>query len=104
MKKKVIIIILFLSFIGFCVFLLKKTNEEKMINEGNEIIKKIELYKKRKGFLPKTLEEIGIEEKMEGPLYYEKLDTINYIIWFGTSLGESVIYYSDTEKWENRAR
>ena len=30
---------------------------------------------------------------------YEKKDSINYSIWFGTVLGESIIYDSDTKQW-----
>ena len=30
---------------------------------------------------------------------YEKIDSVNYTVWFGTVLGESVIYNSDTQQW-----
>jgi hypothetical protein len=41
---------------------------------------------------------------MEGPLFYEKRDSVNYMVYFGTSLGESMIYYSDTKEWDYRLR
>ena len=46
------------------------------------------------------MEELGIKEE-EGvdALYYQKRDSNNYILWFGTTLGESVIYYSDSKTW-----
>jgi hypothetical protein len=72
---------------------------------GNEIIKKIELYKKTNGFLPNSLQEIGQNEVINDVLFcYEKVDSADYIVWFGTSLGEGIYYYSDTKKWENRLR
>jgi hypothetical protein len=68
-------------------------------SEGNEIKNKIELFKKANGRLPSSLSEFGIEEKEEGPIYYEKKDESNYILWFGAKLGESVTYDSRTNKW-----
>ncbi len=78
--------------------------EEKLIKKGNDLVSKIELYRKNKGILPATLSEIGIEEKEEGPLYYQTKDSINYMVWFGTSEGESKTYYSDSKKWEDHQR
>ena len=68
-------------------------------NEGNEIVAKIELFKKENGRLPSSLSELGIKETEEGPIYYEKKDNSNYILWFGAELGESVTYDSSTNKW-----
>jgi hypothetical protein len=69
------------------------------IREGNRIVTKIESFRRDKGRLPNTLSEIGIEEKEEGPFYYEKKSEGKYVLWFGTTLGESVTYDSDTRKW-----
>ncbi len=78
--------------------------EDKLIKKGNQVITKIEIYKKQNGVLPTSLSNIGIKEKEEGPLYYQKKDSIIYIVWFGTSEGESKTYYSDTKKWEDHQR
>jgi hypothetical protein len=94
MKKYIFIIITFLVTLYSCY-------EKNLIKQGNELIIKIESYKKQHGFLPASLSDIGIQETEEGPLYYDKKDSINYIIWFGTSLGESVTYHSDSNKWYN---
>jgi hypothetical protein len=32
------------------------------------------------------------------------MDSANYIVYFGTSLGESMVYYSDTKEWDYRLR
>lgn len=67
--------------------------------EGNEIAARIELFKKENGRLPSSLSELGIKETEEGPIYYEKKDNSNYILWFGAELGESVTFDSSTNKW-----
>jgi hypothetical protein len=73
--------------------------ETRLIKEGNVLIGKIELFKRDQGRLPDSLSEIGIEEKEEGPLYYEKKSNTKYVLWFGTELGESIVYDSDHKKW-----
>ncbi len=108
MKKgvKYIIKIFLLIIIFYFIFGIsyKKIREKKLIKQGNEIVNKIEIYKKKYNKLPDSLEEIGLKSSEEGPLYYNKWDSINYMVSFGTSLGESKIYYSDTKKWENYLR
>jgi hypothetical protein len=67
---------------------------------GNEIVGKIESFKKEKGRLPESLSEIGIEEKEDSPIHYEKKSDAKFILWYGTSLGESATYDSDTKQWK----
>jgi predicted PurR-regulated permease PerM len=76
------------------------SREEKLIDHGNLIVKNIENFHSRTGRLPNSLVDLGIEETLEGPIFYEKLDSSKYILWFGTTLGESVTYHSDREIWE----
>lgn len=102
MKKtfKYILIITSIVIIGLVAFyFIIPSKEEKLTNQGNEIIQKIEKYRVDNGHLPNSLTEIGIKEKEEGPLYYDKRDSINYTLSFGTSLGESETYHSETKKW-----
>ncbi len=68
--------------------------------ERNETVVQIEKFRKEKGRLPNSLNEIGIEEKEEGPIYYEKKSESRYVLWFGKELGESVTYDSDTKEWK----
>jgi hypothetical protein len=75
-----------------------------MIKEGNAIVKKIEAYSHANHHLPNNIEDIGIKETLQGPFYYEKVDSTYYMIWFGTSVGEAVYYYSDTKTWEPQER
>lgn len=104
MKKgiKFIIYIIFSLMIIYIILGIsyEKIREKKLINKGNEIINKIEIYKQNYNTLPDSLEEIGIKSSEEGPLYYDKIDSNNYTISFGLSVGESKIYYSDTKTWE----
>lgn len=80
------------------------SRRESLSKQGNIIINKVETYKKRNGIPPSHLSQLGINEKEEGPFYYERLDSLRYIIWYGNSLGESITYHSDTKKWENSDR
>lgn len=64
------------------------------------VIKKIELFQIKNNKLPSTLSEIGIKETEEGPFFYRKISQTEYMIWFGTSLGESKTYNSKTKKWK----
>lgn len=92
MLKPVAFFIFFLFFFGSCI-----DTKQKL---GEEIIKKIEAYKKANGHLPDSLGDIGIAEKEEGPVYYSKVNDSIYEIYYGFLLGESVIYNFKTHKWE----
>lgn len=100
---KLLSVLLILFFFWF--FYLKDYRENRLIKEGNELVEKIEQFRIENGNLPHSLEELGIEET-EGidVLYYDKRDSLHYTISFGTSLGESKFYYSDTQQWEDRYR
>ncbi len=76
-----------------------------MILEGEEIIKKIEVFKKKCGHLPENLNELGITEK-DGynTIYYMKQDESNFTVSFPISAEEHLSYYSDSKKWEEGYR
>lgn len=95
-KFKILSAIVFL----FCFFCSCRDNREKE-KLGEEISVKIENYKTLNGRLPKDLSEIGVVEKMEGPIYYAKKNDTTYILYYGGDLGESIIYNSKTKKWES---
>lgn len=67
--------------------------------DGNQMVQQIEAYRQREKRLPDSVNEIGIEEKLDGPLYYKKLDNDRYLIWFGTQFGESRTYDSREKQW-----
>jgi hypothetical protein len=105
MKKKhtffivILVIGLFFAWILYNIFREWKCCDFSDFNKGNEIIRKIEAFKKSTGKLPDKLEDIGENIKDESPIFYEKIDTDKYEIWFGTTLGSSCVYKSETGKW-----
>jgi hypothetical protein len=95
---------IFLFFILVIVVINGCNSKKSLKEQGNDLIEKIEDYKKKNGCLPERLGDIGVEEKMEGPFYYWKVDSVNYMIWYCTTVGESMTYYSDTKEWDYRLR
>lgn len=78
---------------------------ERNMKAGDAIVEKIEEYKNENDTLPISLAEMGQEEIIDGVMFcYEKKDSIYYIVWFGTTLGEGMYYFSDTREWENQWR
>jgi hypothetical protein len=98
---------------------------ERNKKAGNTIVEKIELYKNANGFFPNSLQDIGYDEGLgikgeyvcyeanifsvpsitviNGKIFcYQRVDSVNYMVWFGTTLGEGIYYYSDTQQWEDR--
>jgi hypothetical protein len=65
---------------------------------SNVVISKIEEFKRVKGRLPNSLSETGAEEDESCPCYC-KTNNGSYIVWYGTTLGESDTYDSETKKW-----
>lgn len=94
---KFIITSIFISIFLSCH---ENSREVELKSKGNGIVEKIEIYKHKKGRLPNSLSDLGIEEKVEGPIYYNMIDSSKYIVWFGTTVGESITYSSETKKWE----
>lgn len=93
-------------YFSLCLLGCKGSRENTLMQQGNEFVEKIEQYKKDNNRLPVSLSDIGITVKSESkpPIYYEKRDSRHYTVSFGTTLGESKIYYSDSKKWEDRYR
>ena len=90
--NKAILLLLVSIFICSCT-----DNREKV---GEEIYLKIVQYRNSKGYLPDSLGEIGVEEKIEGPIYYSKQSDSTFIIYYSGGLGESIIYEPITMKWK----
>ena len=98
-KYYIITITPFLLFFVFYFTYLRNARDNELKREGSKLIIKIEKFKNEKGRLPVSLNEIGVKETEEGPLYYDTVDNVNFIVWYGTSLGESVTYHSNSNKW-----
>jgi predicted PurR-regulated permease PerM len=99
--KQIIISVIVIVFLGIAWLFLPNRDEE-LIKQGNEIIQEIEQYQSQHGSLPASLNDIGFEVKMEGPIYYQVVDSSEYEVWFGRSLGESFIYNSKAKEWQEK--
>lgn len=101
MKKKLLvgIIVAVVAVIAVAV-ISGKIHDRKLMQEGDVIVQKVEQYRQANGRLPENLREMGLPESESGPLYYDKsTDGQNYTISFGTALGESTTYHSETKEW-----
>ncbi len=65
---------------------------------GDNVVAKVEQFRKSNGRLPHALSDIGTKEEESCPCYCKTGDD-SYIVWYGTSLGESDAYDSRTKKW-----
>ena len=97
---KVVVIFLVVLAIGFLLF--KEGRESRLMKKGDALVNSIELFKSKYKRLPNNIKELGLNEK-DGidEVYYTKRDSVNYTVSFGTSLGESKFYYSDSKQWED---
>lgn len=107
MKRKALMTLgIVLLLFCFWYFHLRVYRENKLIDEGNVMVKKIENFKNKNNRLPQSLEEIGMKEK-DGANFLDyniDRDGINYRISFIMSIDHSKIYYSDSKKWEDYYR
>lgn len=81
------------------LFIFSCSDKREKIGEGIYI--KIVQYQKTNGRLPNKLNDIGIEEKMEGPIYYQKQTDSTFIIYYGGGLGESIVFDPKTKEWKS---
>lgn len=109
-KQEIILLVSTVAF-GLCGTFCE-TRDSKLIKKAAVIDKQIQLFKAQHGRLPLSVTEIGLEEEEGGidAIYYtpesqfDSTDTENYFLSYGTSLGESMYYYSDTKTWEEFGR
>ena len=97
-KKLSILIICILA-----VYLFYKIDIRERLNimQGNKVILEIEEYINENGESPQEIELVVSDQSLGKKFEYIKVDSVNYILYFGKSLGESKLYYSDTDQWED---
>jgi hypothetical protein len=66
---------------------------------GNALILHVEAFRAKYGRLPEDLNELG-DKDQDPDVFFQKTSDSDYIVWFGTSLGESEVYNSATHKWD----
>ena len=96
----------------FCVwfFYLRFERERQLMREGDILIERIEKFRTEHSRLPNSFKEMGIEETGlmggccgEGAdlLYYDKIDSLHYIVSFGMSIDYNRTYYSENKQWRD---
>jgi len=65
---------------------------------GDDIVARVDQFKKSTGHFPSALSDIGVRADESCPCYCKTGDD-NYIVWYGTTLGESDTYDSRTKRW-----
>ncbi|WP_314313821.1 hypothetical protein [Hoylesella saccharolytica] len=102
-KTYIIVSVVILTMLLF--FFIKNKREKDLIQKGEDIVEKIELFRKKNHRLPKDLNEIGILEKENAnALYYDVRNDTSYTVSFMMSIDYNKTYYSDTKEWENGYR
>lgn len=101
-KKTVISAVVVILVLGALAILYFKYAENKKYEKlGDELIAKVEEYRRQNNTLPNNISELGIIETMgEGP-YYEKKDSVYYIVFFNIGFDNTKTYYSKTKKWKD---
>lgn len=94
--------IILLVAILFCVrlFIVHRENK-KMQVEGNSLVEKIEKFRKERGRLPASLNEIGLKEFEGNGPFYIRLDSNDYKVTFATGFDDEYAYFSKTMKWQD---
>jgi hypothetical protein len=91
MKRRVVVVAMLMLAVGLgCNYSERKAS--------NEIVARVEQYKKSTGHLPDALSDIGLKENESCPCYC-KTSKDSYIVWYGTTLGESDTFNSRTMNW-----
>lgn len=100
MKKLIIVISVVVIIILGVFFYLSTLESQEYKEKGSLLIEKVEKYKSQYGQLPESVKNLKIESEMgEGP-YYEKVDSLKYIVYFNIGFDNMLTYYSDTEIWK----
>jgi hypothetical protein len=94
-------VIVFLVLAASLIFYFRYAENKEYEKQGIELITKIEAYRQQNNRLPNTVADLGIVEQMgEGP-YYEKKDSLNYVVFFNIGFDNTKTYYSETREWKN---
>lgn len=101
-SKRIIIFISIVIFIIFSLFIsMRYIENNDYKKKGMKLIIQIEKYKKLNNHLPNSISDLDILESMDEGPYYEKEDSINYIVFFNIGFDNTKKYYSRTKQWED---
>ena len=88
-KTKVNKILLVVLAVSLIILLLIYKENQAYENKGEYLINKIENFRIKNKRLPNTVLELGEKEPMNQGPYYEKKDSVNYIIYFTIGFDEA---------------
>lgn len=88
-KAKVNKILLVVLAVSLIILLLIYKENQTYENKGEYLINKIENFRIKNKRLPNTVLELGEKEPMNQGPYYEKKDSVNYIIYFNIGFDEA---------------
>ena len=101
--KYIILSVVILAMLLF--FFITSIREKDLTQRGEDIVEKIEFFRKENHRLPKDLNEIGIlEEENSNALYYDIRNDTSSTVSFMMSIDYNRTYYSDTKQWEDGYR
>ncbi|HKF50563.1 MAG TPA: hypothetical protein VKB38_24580 [Terracidiphilus sp.] len=94
-----IVTLLAASALTFGVFPPDSWLYHRRIALGNRDSQKVDAFRQRTGRLPSSLEDVGVTVDESGPIYYDRCSDSQYILWFGTTLGQSMSFDSANRSW-----
>lgn len=100
----ILIILGLIIFLGYLWIIYSlKERDKRLMQEGEELAHKVELFRSVHHRLPGSEKELGMEELGgRDVLYYEVWDSTTYIIYFTASFGDGFdvnTYDSKTKQW-----
>lgn len=103
-KNMLLIMVVLVCMVGAIVCYLPVYLRNKEISDlekrGNELVLKIEAYKKRTHKLPHYIEDLGLNLPDNYPFSYDIAhDSSYYVVGFEIAPFRSMVYYSDTKTW-----
>jgi hypothetical protein len=103
MKLKILLRLLFVASMVLLIFVAALTiapqwRQTELMRQSEPIHEALKAYHLKHGSYPDALDQIGIPSREEGPIYYQR-ESSSYLLWFGTSLGESRTYHSSEGYW-----
>ncbi len=88
----------FIALAAFSYWRLSQSWENERKEMVMQLVEEVENFKRLQNRLPEERELNPLVSELES-VYYQKEDSNSYIVCYGTSLGESKIFDSNTKSW-----
>jgi len=98
MIKTSVLVVSILIITFFVIYGLQKQENNNYYKRAIVLIDKIEAFKYAEKRLLNNVNELGLEENMNDGPYYEKKDSISYMIFFNIGFDNIRIYHSDKKE------